>query len=129
MKKKVLMFEDNLLHLESMIYVLGDDVDVTVVTGLTKNLAKYMHKGPFDVIIMDAHLSGRWREELETEDYVRQIRSSGYKGPLVANSMSRESNAALMRAGCDYENGREKFQTPWLIAELLGLKRKRPNGV
>lgn len=128
-KKRVLMFEDSSIHLECMVHVLGDDADVIAVTGLTKNLARYMGRGPFDLIIMDGHLSGQWEEELETESYVRQIRSSGYTGPIIANSASKQSNEALMLAGCDYENGSEKYQTPWKVAQLLGLKRKMPNGV
>jgi len=129
MKKKVLMFEDSSLFLDCMISVLGDDVVVIAVTGLTKNLARYMSKGPFDAIVMDGNLSGKWVDELETEGLTREIRSSGYTGPLVANSASKQSNAALMLAGCDHENGCEKYQTPWKVAEILGLKRKMPNGV
>lgn len=127
-KPRVLIFEDRSIYTVSMTTVFGDDADVVIVTGLTKNLARYMRQGLFDVIVMDGNLSGVG-DGLETEQLTRDIRAGGYTGPLIANSASSASNKALILAGCDYDNGGHKAHTPWKVAELLGLKRVKPSNI
>lgn len=71
-----------------------------------------------DLIVMDGNLG----DESNTSDLVRTMRET-FKGPIIANSGSPESNIKLVAAGCSH---RTSDQSPDNIAgfilKILGIQ-------
>ena len=70
-------------------------------------------------MIMDGSL-GRDLGAFDTEELVVALRSTGYIGPIIANSGGY--NEELLRCGCDESSGRFKMSRKELAARAALLR-------
>lgn len=115
--RKVLMVDDEAdFHMGTRDTIEPHGYQLLSAYTVAEGQALFLDNQDVEAIIMDGNVGGR----LDTLPLIRDIRSRGYLGTIVAASRELDNRVKMIQAGCDY-NLSEKGHLPSTICKVLGL--------
>jgi len=114
--RKVLVVDDmDWVHIKFAMELHNKEVILLKALTLEEGQKLFSANPDICVVVMDACVPGDWPN---SQWLVRKIRET-FKGPIIAISSMPTYRKELLRAGCDYESGKDDLSKKLL--EVLGL--------